>query len=174
MTFDGNEYQFRDDAASDNILDLRTTLRLVIDSGFKNRLTITSGSYTCDSSGNPWIIPVDNVPAGIYVLSFGSLASTDTSATWCRCRLFDKDGNGVSSYFTGRRGTKTFDTVTTTGTAATLRINASDTLSHSANDTITISNAMLCPSWQYDMTDEFVDYFPSNQKLYELIQALQA
>ena len=127
----------------------------IIDSGSKNRMKQSSGQVT-----SSWIdIPVD-LPAGTWVVSFTSLTSTDTDASTCRGRFFTAGVSAVSNYFSIPRGSNVSATVTTTGEAAILRINPSDTVEHSSGDTITVAGGMICTQAEFDVAPDFAAYKP--------------
>lgn len=142
----------------------------VVDSGVKNYAEVADKT---NAAGSSYVeIPV-KVPAGTWIVSFANVVSTDTDANWCRARFHDAEGNGVSSYFSAARGENHSVEVTTTGESASIRINPSDTIAHSAGDTITVTSAMVVSKAQWDISHEYVPYVPTLQQMWAAIQALQ-
>lgn len=97
-----------------------------------------------------------NIPRGEYVLSFGSLTSTDTDAETCQVAAFSATNQAVSSYIQFSRGNNVNSAFNLTGDAAFIRVYASSNTSRGTGDTVTFSNAMLCKKAYWDISDAYV------------------
>lgn len=137
-----------------------------INEGCKNRATVNSTSGTRNVT-----IPV-SLPAGEYVIRFGEIASTDTDATVCRVALADATDTAVWSGGTTRGEDKTIS-VTLEAAAAMLYVYASDNYNHSAGDTVTITDLMICTKADWDLSQTYVPYCPTLPELYAMILAMQ-
>ena len=139
----------------------------LINSGAKNYLTTSSGSGTKS-------VAIDvNLPAGEYVVSFGSLTSTDTDYT--TCQIIALNGASVvsaSPQLQMERGSNVHGTITLTSAAKKIEIYASKTGTGATGDTVTFSNGMVCLPEAYAITTDFVPYCPTLPELYAMIQAL--
>ena len=159
-------------ASSGYTYNISKSLIKQINEGSKNMMPVASGTAPSTSS---WFQTNDlNLPAGTYVISFGSLTSTDSDATTCRGIFYDSAdaSHNVSNYFQIPRGNNVHIVVTLTGTAKALRINQSDTVAHSSGDTMTFTRAMICTEEDYALSSTFTEYCPSLQELYKMILAL--
>ena len=142
-----------------------------IDNGAKNLIDAASGGCSPPAA---WIeLPV-RLPPGTYTVSFGSLTSTDTDSQYCRGRFFSADTSYASSYFMLPRGNNVSTTVTLTAVVDSLRINPSDTIAHSENDSLSFTDAMICEKSKWDISQKNVPYCPTVQTLYQMILALQS
>lgn len=140
----------------------------VVDNGAKNRLTINSGSST------RWIyIPV-SVEAGKYRVYFGTLTSDDTDATTCQACFLDSNSTQVSDWLSFNRGSNVSDDATLTSTATKILLYSSDSYAHSAGDTVTFTNGMVCTAADWAVSQKFVPYCPSMAEMYQMILALQS
>lgn len=137
-----------------------------IDTGAKNRLTISSGSNTPPTR---WInIPV-NIEAGKYRVYFGTLASDDTDAEICQACFLDSNSAQVSNWLSFERGSDVSAAATLTSTATTLRLYASDSYAHSAGDTVTYTDGMVCKDTDWAISQKYVPYCPTMAELYQMI-----
>ena len=151
-------------AAADLTKTTAATMEL-INEGAKNRATVNSTSGTRNV-----VIPV-SLPAGEYVIRFGEIASTDTDASVCRVALADATDTAVWAGGTTRGEDKTIS-VTLEAAAASIYVYASDNYNHSAGDTVTITNLMICTQTDWDLSQTYVPYCPTLPELYAMIQAL--
>lgn len=142
-----------------------------IDSGAKNRLTISSGSNTPPTR---WIdIPVSIEP-GTYHVYFGNLTSDDTDAETCQMIFFDSSMQQASGWLMLPRGNDVSGVITVTAAATTLRLYASDSYAHSAGDTVTYTDGMVCKDTDWAISQRYVPYCPTMPELYQMILALQS
>lgn len=147
----------------------RAALVELVDGGAKNLIDVNLKNIT----GSYWDIPIKEIPAGTYVVSLGSLTSTDTDATTCNVR-FGKSGSGIFGSNQCERGTNVYVTITNDNPADYLRIYYSDTNTHSSGDSITATDLMVCTKAAWDISHEFVPYCPSMSEMYSMILALQS
>lgn len=138
-----------------------------INGGSKNRATVNSISATLRTS-----IAV-NLPAGEYVIYFGEINSTDTDASVCLLSLLDASSASLWSGGTTRGEGKTI-AVTIAESATSFMVYASDNYNHSAGDTVTISNLMICTKADWDISQAYVPYCPTMPELYQMILAMQS
>jgi len=137
-----------------------------INGGAKNRATVNSTSGTRNVT-----IPV-SLPAGEYVIRFGEIASTDTDATVCRVALADATDTAVWAGGATRGEDKTIS-VTLEAAAEMIYVYASDSYNHSAGDTVTITDLMICTKADWDLSQTYVPYCPTLPELYAMILAMQ-
>jgi len=136
----------------------------LIDSGAKNRLTVTSGS------GTAYINIQATIPAGEYIVSFGSISSTDTDYT--TCQILALSGSSVvstSPQLQMERGENVSGKITLSSAANKIQIYASRTGTDASGDTVTISDAMLCTESEWNVSQAFADYCPTMAELYQMI-----
>lgn len=133
----------------------------VVDKGAKNFAQTESGSET------QYVRIKCTVPAGTYKVYFASLTSTDTDAT--DCQIYFQDSQSiVSSRGSINRGTGVASNdITVNSDAEWVWIYASDSLSHSSGDTVSFSGAMCCTKAEWDVSNVYVPYAPTNKELYE-------
>lgn len=142
-----------------------------IDTGAKNRLTISSGSSTPPTR---WInIPV-SVGSGNFRVSFGTLSSDDTDSDKCQACFLDASNTQVSNWLTFTRGTDVSAAAALTGAATTFRLYPSDSYAHSEGDTVTFTNGMVCAESEWAISQKYVPYCPTMPELYQMILALQS
>lgn len=125
----------------------------ILDSSGEKNL-IPSGSES--GTGTRYKDITSTFPVGQYVISFGSIASTDTDAETCQICAFTSGNSAASVAVQCERGSDKHIALTLVSEAAYIRIYASDTHAHGANDTITFSNAMLCKKVYYDVAPDYV------------------
>lgn len=154
--------------ACENVQRDRAALVDLVDGGAKNLIDVSLKNVT----GSYWDIPIAEIPAGVYVVSIGSLTSTDTDATTCNVR-FGKSGSGIFGSNQCERGTDVHVTITIDNPADYMRIYYSDTNTHSTGDSITVTDLMVCTKSAWDISRKYVPYRPSYQELYEMVLALQ-
>lgn len=105
------------------------------------------------------------LPAGTYVVYFGNLTSDDTDATTCGIGFF-ANGSRVSTPTTSAigRGNGVYITLTVSSTTDSLRVYASDTSAHAANDTMSFTGLMICTKEAWDISQSYVPYTPTLQE----------
>lgn len=162
--------QTADTAIQADAAKQRTALTTQINGGAKNRMPVESG--TASSSVSWFQANGLSIPAGQYIVFFRNMESDDTDAATCRGIFFDATGGNASSYFQIPRGQDVFAEVTITTDAKSLRINQSDTVGHSAGDTMSFSGAMICRKSDWDISHDFVPYCPTMPELYQMILSL--
>ena len=142
----------------------------MLDSGDKNKLTLTSGTNVLPER---WIqIPV-RMKAGTYMITFDSLVSDDTDATTCQCIGFSASLAQVTNTLQLARGTHITAEMTASGDVAFIRIYNSNRNANGEGDTVTFVNGMICPKAAYEIAPGYVPYRPSWDEMWEAIQALQ-
>ena len=132
-----------------------------IDDGAKNLCSTPSGSATAQ-----WIdIPLVLDP-GIYIMSVGNLASTDTDATTCQIGVFDTSWNNIlGSYPQLERGLSVSKRLIISRKSAVLRIYSSDTSAHGSGDTLSFTNLMVCREADYNVSQKYEPYALPNTTL---------
>lgn len=145
-----NEYNIKDKVARNNNAINRTTLG----TQKKNLLSVSEGSAT-----RLFEKTINQIEPGNYILSFGEVMSTDTDKNECLCFFSDSYNTQKSNTISLKRGTNISVPVTINEPVTKIRVYASNDWNNSADDTITVSNAML----RYvDITDDtYEPYKPS-------------
>lgn len=146
---------------------VKESVASLIDSGSKNMINCTSATEVT------YVDVPCHVQAGTYTLSFESLTSDDTDASVCRIEFTDSSTNVHGTSYI-QRGNNVNASINVDGESTNIRIYASDTYANSENDNITITNAMLCTSYDWKLSNRYVDYCPTVQELYEMIQNIQS
>lgn len=150
----------------------RAALVEIVDSGAKNHCTLASGSNTQPTR---WInIPVSDVGAGQWVMSFGTLTSTDTDDNFCQAICFNSSNQQVSNWTNFKRESNTNKTFTTTDNVSYIRLYPANSYATSEGDTVTFTNAMICSKAAWDISHAYQPYRPSYQEMWDAIQALQS
>ena len=162
--------QTADTAIQSDAAKQLNALTAQINGGAKNRMPVESG--TASSSVSWFQANGLSIPAGQYIVFFRNMESDDTDAATCRGIFFDATGGNASSYFQIPRGQDVFVEVTINTDAKSLRINQSDTVGHSAGDTMSFSGAMICRKSDWDISHDFVPYCPTMPELYQMILSL--
>ena len=133
-----------------------------VDSGKKNLLPVSAGG------GTRWVDIACNIPAGDYVLSFGSLITTWESTTgFIQFSMFDENYTMVTSNYTYISLTTKSAQVSTIGTTKILRVYASPTAI--TDKAVTFANAMVCEKSLWDVSQKFVPYRPSYDETVEQV-----
>ena len=156
-----------EDSVSDIIDPIKDSVVSLIDSGSKNMINCTSATEVTYVD-----IPC-HVQAGTYTLSFESLTSDDTDASVCKIEFTDSSTNVHGTSYI-QRGNNVNASINVDGESTNIRIYASDSYANSENDNITVTNAMLCTSYDWKLSNKYVDYCPTVQELYEMIQNIQS
>ena len=155
------------DSVSDIIDPVKESVVSLIDSGSKNMINCTSATDVT------YIDIPCLVQAGTYTLSFESLTSDDTDASVCKVEFTDVATNVHGTAYI-QRGNSVNASIDVDGESTSIRVYASDTYANSENDNITATNAMLCTSYDWKLSNKYVDYCPTVKELYEMIQNIQS
>ena len=132
-----------------------------VDNGAKNLCSTPSGSKTAQ-----WIDVPLVLDAGIYMLSIGHLASTDTDAQTCQIGLFDSRwGNVIGYYPQLERGRNVSKRLVVNAKSAVLRIYSSDTAAHGSGDTLSFANLMVCKEADYNVSQTYEPYALPNSTI---------
>ena len=138
----------------------------LIDTGSKNISPINSGSNTLPTR---WLQISVDIPAGGYVLYIGSLSSDDTDTNTCQIAFFDSANNAVR-YLYPERGAVVIP-FTLPADSTFFRIYPSDSYAHSENDTVNVTDLMICTEADYKISTAYVPYCPTVEELYALIKS---
>lgn len=141
----------------------------------KNLLPVNSTSFTATSSTKWYEIQLQQpIPKGKYVLSFGSISSTDTDSTTCRIMFFSANWTDTLTDIQFERGENLTQEITFAKDCAIIRFCAASTATGGVDDTLTFTDAMICEKAIYDITDKYVPYSPTYQELVARVTALEA
>ena len=153
----------------------QTILAGLINGDFsKNLLPVNSTSFTATSSTKWYEIQLQQpIPKGKYVLSFGSISSTDTDSTTCRTMFFSANWADILTDIQVERGENLTQEITLAKDCAIIRFCAASTASGAVDDTLTFTDAMICEKAIYDITDKYVPYSPTYQELVARVTALE-
>lgn len=98
------------------------------------------------------------------------MQSTDTDSDTCRVRFYDSSLSGVSNYYQIPRGDNVSVQVTLTDTASQMWIiPAVDTASIQEGDIMTFSGAMICTLADWQTSQTYEQYVPTNEELFDII-----
>ena len=148
----------------------RASLVEIVDGGAKNFLTENTKNETGQWTNIPVVLQ-----AGSYVLSIGTLSSTDTDATTCQLGLFNSANQNLLGYYPQlNRGNNIVYSFAIDSESSYLRVYSSDTAAHGTGDTVTVTNAMICTKAAWDISHAYQPYRPSWQAMWDAIQALQS
>ena len=132
-----------------------------VDNGAKNLCSTSSGSATAQWINVPLVID-----PGVYMLSIGNLASTDTDATTCQIGLFDSSWTNIlGSYPQMERGVNVSKRLVVGSKSAVLRIYSSDTSAHGSGDTLTFKNLMVCKESDFNVSQAYQPYALPNSTI---------
>lgn len=141
----------------------------------KNLLPVNSTSFTATSSTKWYEIQLQQpIPKGKYVLSFGSISSTDTDSTTCRIMFFSANWADTLTDIQAERGENLTQEITLAKDCAIIRFCAASTATGGVDDTLTFTDAMICEKAIYDITAKYVPYSPTYQELVARVTALEA
>lgn len=141
----------------------------------KNLLPVNSTSFTATSSTKWYEIQLKQpIPKGKYVLSFGSISSTDTDSTTCRIMFFSANWTDTLTDIQVERGENLTQEITFAKDCAIIRFCAASTATGGVDDTLTFTDAMICEKAIHDITDKYVPYSPTYQELVARVTALEA
>lgn len=153
------------------ISDHNAELARLIDSGAKNSIKTNAGTSIPE---NRFIeIPLSDVKAGAYILYFGHIESTLVDTT-CNVSIRDASNNTVTtpSEFQFSQGDGVYREIRVTAdTASKIRIYSANNFANSLNQSVSFTDAMLCPKSAWDISQTYVPYCPSLQELYDLVQS---
>ena len=141
-------------------------LKRQLNTGAKNICPVASGSNTLPTR---WLQVNLTLPAGDYVLDIGTLASDDTDASTCQIAFFDSSNNALKYLYPARGAVSEAFTITAESTF--FRVYPSDSYAHSENDTVSVSNMMICTKSDYAIDSGYVEYCPTVAELYALIRS---
>ena len=140
----------------------------------KNLLPVNSASFTGTESAKWYEIQLQQpIPKGKYVLSFGSISSTDTDSTTCRIMFFSANWADALTDIQVERGENLTQEITFAKDCAIIRFYAASTATGGVDDTLTFTDAMICERAIYDITDKYVPYSPTYQELVARVTALE-
>lgn len=137
-----------------NISTDEAALVELVDGGAKNLINQADDSFT--SANKDYYIAL---PAGDYVVYFGTLSSTDTDATSCQI-VFRDESRVVSNLAQISRGSDVYGEISLTAPCTKLRLFASDSAAHGDGDTCTFTNIMLCTKAAWDISQTYRPYRP--------------
>ena len=141
----------------------------------KNLLPVNSTSFTATSSTKWYEIQLQQpIPKGAYVLSFGSISSTDTDSTTCRIMFFSANWADTLTDIQVERGENLTQEITIAKDCTIIRFCAASTATGGVDDTLTFTDAMICEKSIYDITAKYVPYSPTYQELVARVTALEA
>lgn len=141
----------------------------------KNLLPVNSTSFTATSSTKWYEIQLQQpIPKGKYVLSFGSISSTDTDSTTCRIMFFSANWTDTLTDIQAERGENLTQEITFAKDCSIIRFCAASTATGGVDDTLTFTDAMICEKSIYDITAKYVPYSPTYQELVARVTALEA
>lgn len=141
----------------------------MIDSGPKNRIKTSSG--TSIASQRFIEIPLGETKAGTYILCFGHIEST-LSGTTCNVTIRNESNATVTtpSEFQFEQGDGVYKEITLTSNSATkIRIYSANNFATSLNQSVSFTDAMICPKAAWDISQKYVPYCPTVQELYRMI-----
>lgn len=140
----------------------------------KNLLPVNSMSFTATSSTKWYEIQFQQpIPKGTYMLTFGSISSTDTDSTTCRIMFFSANWADTLTDIQVERGENLTQEITFTKDCTIIRFCAASTATGGVDDTLTFTDAMICEKAIYDITDKYVPYSPTYQELVARVTALE-
>lgn len=141
----------------------------------KNLLPVNSTNFTATSSTKWYEIQLQQpIPKGKYVISFGSISSTDTDSTTCRIMFFSANWTDTLADIQAERGENLTQEITFAKDCAIIRFCAASTATGGVDDTLTFTDAMICEKSIYDITAKYVPYSPTYQELVARVTALEA
>lgn len=164
-TADQNLIDAAQDADIDNLQAADTihlnALKWIVDTGnVKNLCPESSATATAN-----YTIDMD-LPAGSYVVQFGSLTSTDTDYATCQViALYGATVVSTSPQLQMERGTNVHGTLNVGSAANKLQIYASRTGPAATGDTLTFSDLMVCVPELYAISTKYVPYAQTNLEL---------
>ena len=142
---------------------LEDVLENVINTGAKNLCPVNSGSNTLPTR---WLQISITLEPGTYRFYCGTLSSDDTDASTCQVVGFDSANAQATNYIYPTRGSDVSVDLTVTATTSYIRIYPSDTYAHSENDTVTVSNLMICRKSDWNISQTYEPYCPTVRELY--------
>ena len=131
----------------------KDALAEIIDSGGTKNM-IPSGQDS--GTGTRYANITMTVPKGQYVLYFSSITSDDTDANTCQVCAFTSGNVAATVAVQCRRGNEKHVILDVLQEAAYIRVYASDTHAHGADDTVAFTDAMLCKKAYWDISQKYV------------------
>lgn len=179
--FDAIDAQMK--ANENNISAIKAILAKVIDEGAKNKFTTSTASANrATYTENGDVISVEGTGTWARVMfkvkcmvgqNVLSLKVDSVSSSACRVAIAkNADATGQLAYETvTAAGNVNFAfTTDTEDVYVVLYVNNSST---QANTSLVVSKVMLCTKNEWDISDKYVPYAPTNRELYEMILAIQ-
>lgn len=154
----------------DQVNTNKTNIWYNTDMGVRNAAQITDFTYTAGVAGGNYIIPCAPL-TGDIVIKCGSITSTDTDSATSAIILYFTDGTSSQQQIS--RGTNITQNVSIG--AKVLRQIAcypSNNYTNSANDTLTVSNLIVCSKAVYDQDSSYTSGAISNAQLTSSIMAM--
>lgn len=149
------------------IAEDRAALAEVENKGAKNLVNAPNGS------GVRFInIPIVLEPGDYYVL-FQNISSTDTDAATCQFGAFYEDDSQASNFPQLKRGDNTGAMFSVSKQTSYVRVYASSSFAGGGGDTVTFTGCMICTKAEWDISNAYEQYAPTNRQLYEMILELQ-
>ncbi|MBP5595873.1 MAG: hypothetical protein J6Y02_10875 [Pseudobutyrivibrio sp.] len=140
------------------------------DMGVRNAAQITNFTYTAGAEGGNYMIPCAPL-TGDIVIKCGSITSTDTDSTTSIFLLYFTDGSTSTQQLS--RGTNITQNVSI-GAKVLRQISCypSNNYANSKNDTITVSNLIVCSKAIYDQDSSYASGAISNAQLTSSMMAM--
>lgn len=135
-----------------------------VDDGAKNLSPVASGG---NGAQNFFQSDVFDFPAGNYILYLGNI-TTDATGDVNQVAFYGADSQNVgeSQYYYISRGNGVYIPFVVTAACKYVRIYAGSNNSGSIGKTMTFTNMMICTAADWNVSQEFVPYCPTNRKLY--------
>ena len=146
-----------------------TNISSLYNSGQKNHLSINTATYTASGSNRALKIPVDSISGTIHIY-FSEITSTDTDDTTCAVLLVDSNDNTIQTIQFGRGANKDVSVYVGSTAVASVSIYPASDWTNSANDTVSITNGMICTQEAWGATGgTFEPYAMSNAELTSML-----
>lgn len=146
-------------------------ISLLYNSGQKNHMTINTATYTASGSNRALKIPVDSISGTIHIY-FGEITSTDTDDTTCGVLLVDSNDNTIQTIQFGRGTNKDVSVYVGNTAVAGVSIYPATNWTNSADDTVSITNGMICSQEAWGATGgSYEPYAMSNADITAWIKA---
>ena len=146
-----------------NAVNLLNDISYNTNMGVKNAATITDFEYVGGIEGGNYSITCAPL-TGDILIKCGSIASTDTDGSTCLFLLYFTDGTSSSQQLS--RGTNIEKSVSLgTKVLSKIVVYPASNYTNSKNDTITVSNLMVCSKAIYDQDSSYASGASSNAQL---------
>lgn len=143
--------KFATAAELEQIQTNKNNISSLYNSGQKNYLSINTSTYTASGSNRALKIPVDSISGTIHIY-FGEITSTDTDDTTCGVLLLDSNDNTIQTVQFGRGTNKDVSVYVGNTAVASVSIYPATNWTNSADDTVSITNGMICSQDAWDAT----------------------